>query len=148
MISSKSSIAPLRSPFVSIVNLAFSKRTLCWEEFCRAEAAQTTTAVRPMATAIGIKDFVRFIPALSCLMTLPPSGGFSIHPECSSFRAPWCQRKVKECQRLSSGVLLRFLLGEEILHDPDLIGPPPRGHRKKSELCSIRMNAQPRHKWH
>src|SRR4030066_1511514 len=35
-------------------------------------------------------------------MTLPPLGGFSIHPECSSFPAPWCQMKVKECQRLSS----------------------------------------------
>src|SRR4030042_4926856 len=55
-----------------------------------------------MATAIRIKNSVSFITDLSSLMTLPPSGGFSIHPECSSFRVLLCQMKVKECQRLSS----------------------------------------------
>src|SRR4030042_4877556 len=55
-----------------------------------------------MATATGIKNFANFMPDLSCFITLPPSGGFSIHPECSFFRVPCCQMKVKECQRLSS----------------------------------------------
>jgi hypothetical protein len=62
-----------------MVNLAFSKRTLCWEEFWRAKA-KLTRAASPMTKAIGIKDPVGLPEILSSFIVTPPPGVHFTHP--------------------------------------------------------------------